>query len=222
MSARGVGRERVFSFRACALSQPKTMKIKFNRDALRLDKRILFSVIAVCVVMLLLAVPVWAAVNHNGIICDGGESNCVESWYGGSIRVYSDAGTTQKFAVVGSNGNTSIGGDLTVTGVITTNGGYIGVTPVATATARPHWCGVQSVTGAATVIPATLTAAGVTTPRAPVASLGQDITLDADSVTTSNSAGVVTLKVWQLRTAATTTPQAASGAATVNYCVDGN
>lgn len=122
--------------------------------------------------------------------------------------------------IVGGNG--SVAGDLTVTGVITTNGGYIGITPVATATARPHWCGTQNVTGAATVIPATLTAAGVTTPRAPVASLGTDITLDADNITVSNASGVVTLKVWQLRTAATTTPQAATTPVAVNYCVDGN
>lgn len=181
------------------------------------------TLLAVFVVMAVLALPVLAAINHNGIICDGGESNCVESWYGGSIRVYSDAGTTQKFAVVGSNGNTSIGGDLTVTGVITTNGGYVGnITPVATATARPHWCGVQTVNGSATVIPATLTAAGITTPRAPVATLGQDITLDGNAVTVANASGVVTLKVWQLRTAATTTPQAGTTPAVVDYCVDGN
>gem|GEM_PF-4191791 len=116
----------------------------------------------------------------------------------------------------------TVGGDLVVTGVITTEGGYVGITPVATATAQPHWCGTQNVTGSATVIPATLAAAGITTPRAPVASLGADITLDGDNVTTSNASGVVTLKVWQLRTAATTTPQAATTAIAVNYCVDGN
>ncbi len=195
-------------------------QILFNKQQ---AVRVIVSVLAVFAVMALLAVPVLAAINHNGIICDGGESNCVESWYGGSLRIYSDAGTTQKFAVVGSNGNTSIGGDLTVTGVITTNGGYAGnITPVATATARPHWCGVQTVNGAATVIPATLTAAGITTPRAPVATLGQDITLDANQVTVSNAAGVVTIKVWQLRTAATLTPQAATTPAVANVCVDGN
>ncbi len=121
-----------------------------------------------------------------------------------------------------NTGNINTSGNIVVSGVITTTGGYVGITPVATATARPHWCGVQSVNGVATVIPATLTAAGVTTPRAPVVSLGQDITLDGNSVTVSNASGVVTLKVWQLRTAATTTPQAATTPVTVNYCVDGN
>jgi hypothetical protein len=119
-------------------------------------------------------------------------------------------------------GNMTVGGNIVVTGVITTSGGYVGITPVATATTRPHWCGSQSVNGSATVIPATLTAAGITTPRAPVATLGQDITLDGNSVTVSNAANVVTVKVWQLRTAATTTPQAATTPVTVNYCVDGN
>lgn len=121
-----------------------------------------------------------------------------------------------------STGNVNTTGNIVVSGVITTTGGYVGITPVATATARPHWCGVQSVGGAATVIPATLAAAGITTPRAPIAALGQDITLDGNSVTTANASGVVTIKVWQLRTAATTTPQAATTPVTVNYCVDGD
>lgn len=144
---------------------------------------------------------------------------------GGDTSVGDDLTVTDDTSVGGDltlTGGATVGGDITVTGVITTNGGYIGVTPVATATARPHWCGAQSVNGSATVIPATLTAAGITTPRAPVASLGADITIDGDSVTTANSAGVVTLKVWQLRTAATTTPQAATTPITINYCIDGN
>lgn len=90
-------------------------KIHFPR---RTALTIAAIIVAVAVVSLLATLPVLAAINHNGIICDGGESNCVESWYGGSLRVYSDGGATQKFAVVGSSGNTSIAGTLNVTGVM--------------------------------------------------------------------------------------------------------
>jgi hypothetical protein len=153
-----------------------------------------------------LLVELSATVNQNLTV--GGDTTV-----GDDLTVADDAAITD---------DVTVGGDIVVTGVITTTGGYIGITPVATATRVPRWCGAQSVNGAATVIPATLTAAGITTPVAPVAALGADITLDGDSVTTANASGVVTLKVWQLRTAATTTPQAATTPITVNYCVSGN
>ena len=201
----------------------QAQRIRAHLTALPIPmQRVWLSVFLALFVMSLLAMPALAARMRAAILCDGGEPNCVEAWNGANLIVYSDNGTTQKFKVTGSNGNMTVGGDITVTGVITTNGGYVGITPVATATARPHWCSVQTVNGAATVIPATLTAAGVSTPRAVVASLGQDITLDGNLVTTSNTGGVVTLKVWQLRAAATTTPQAATTPVTVDYCVDGN
>ncbi|MGB8648867.1 MAG: hypothetical protein WCF84_26760 [Anaerolineae bacterium] len=74
------------------------------------------------------------AVNRNGIICDSGETNCVESQRGMNIVVYSDSGTTQKFKVDGATGNVTSAGDLSVTGLITVGGSYVGITPVATAT----------------------------------------------------------------------------------------
>src|SRR5437867_3882328 len=43
------------------------------------------------------------SITRNGIVCDSGETNCVESQNGMNFVVYSDAGTTQKFKVTGSS-----------------------------------------------------------------------------------------------------------------------
>lgn len=59
------------------------------------------------------------AIQRNGILCSSGETNCVDSRGGMNIIVYSDDGTTQKFKVTGSSGNTAVAGTLDVTGLST-------------------------------------------------------------------------------------------------------
>lgn len=66
--------------------------------------------------------------------CLAGSLNCVEARNGSNIVGYSDNGTTQKFSLDAATGNIVSAGNIEVTGVITTDGGYIGITPVATAT----------------------------------------------------------------------------------------
>lgn len=68
-------------------------------------QRIAAPLIVMLVVMLLLATPALAAVIRTGILCDSGETYCVEAWNGMSLIMYSDAGSTQKFKVDGANGN---------------------------------------------------------------------------------------------------------------------
>ena len=62
------------------------------------------------------------SIQRNGIICDSGETYCVDARKGMSIIVYSDNGTTQVFKVTGSSGNTAITGTLDVTGATTLTG----------------------------------------------------------------------------------------------------
>lgn len=93
----------------------------------------------------------------SGLKCLAGSLNCVEGRNGASIQLYSDNGTTSKFSV---NGTT---GDIVAAGVITTSGGYVGITPVPTATAITLFmgaaassyqsCGSTNVTGVATMTP---------------------------------------------------------------------
>lgn len=63
------------------------------------------------------------AVTRNGIVCDSGETNCIES-YGMNVLVNNAAGT-QKFKVTASSGNTDVAGDLAVTGSNTSTGALI-------------------------------------------------------------------------------------------------
>lgn len=78
--------------------------------------------------------------------------------------------------------------------------------------------GEQSITGSGTAIPATLTAAGISTPQFVQATLGQAITGDANLVSATHGSGVVTLLVYN----SALTPVAASGAAVVDYEICGN
>lgn len=127
--------------------------------------------------------------------------------------------------IVGGNG--TVAGDLVVTGVITTDGGYIGITPVATATAVTlHYgntpapakvvCKSVTVLGAATV-----TAPGITTPQAVQQSLNADPGNTYWNSSHTNSSGVVTVKVWQNMLSGTVTPQAATTAVAMDVCIVG-
>lgn len=77
--------------------------------------------------------------------------------------------------------------------------------------------GTQNVIGAATVIPATLTAAGIATPSFVVTGLGTDATGDGLHLTHTRASGVVTLKVWS----SALTPVAATTVVAVDYEVCG-
>lgn len=87
-------------------------------------------------------------------------------------------------------------------------------TPAIQSQATPaRWiCNTINVTGSATMTPQ-----AITTPNAVVASLAQDATGDAARVTAAQSAGVITIKVWN--TALTPAPN--STPAAVYFCVSG-
>lgn len=113
---------------------------------------------------------------------------------------------TPVFSVNGS-GNSTIAGSLTVSGAI--NG-------------VKCYKGQQSVLGAATAIPATLTAAGISTPTWADQSFAA---APGDTYWQSyhtNSAGVVTFGVYQQLLSGTVTPQAATTTVALDYEVCGN
>lgn len=89
----------------------KTMKKQFPFSRERVS-RLVGMVLAILLVTLLLASPLYAAIIRTGIICDSGETNCVEAQHGMNIIVYSDAGSTQKFKVTGSTGAVDTAGAL--------------------------------------------------------------------------------------------------------------
>lgn len=86
--------------------------------------------------------------------CLAGSLNCVEARNGSDIVGYSDNGTTQKFKLNGATGSISTAGDLEVTGVITSDGGYVSITPVPTATR------IAALPGLAVTTPNALSVAG--------------------------------------------------------------
>lgn len=114
---------------------------------------------------------------------------------------------TPVFSVSGA-GNTTIGGTLGVTGLVTING-------------VKCYKGQQSVLGAATAIPATLTAAGISTPawvsQSFAASPGDTYWQHSHT----NAAGVVTFNVYQRLLSGTVTPQAATTTVALDYEVCG-
>lgn len=59
------------------------------------------------------------ATERGSLLCATEDGNCVESWNGSDIVVYSDTGSTEKFSVDGATGNVVLAGGLTVTGGIT-------------------------------------------------------------------------------------------------------
>jgi len=75
------------------------------------------------------------ALTSGGIKCHsvGPTGNCVEIWNGGDVRIYSNQGTTSKFAVDGATGDTTIAGSLAVSGS-TVDGGVIGNNTAITGT----------------------------------------------------------------------------------------
>lgn len=156
----------------------------------------------------------------SGVQCKAGSLNCVDARNGSSIVTYSDNGSTQTIKLNGSTGS------IEASGVITTDGGYIGITPVPTATVDPRRliygatetpanqkivCGQTNVTGTGTL------ATGLATPSYGVVSLAGDVTGDHARVSYTNSGGTVTAKVWN----SALTPAAASGAVVVDWCFVG-
>lgn len=70
----------------------------------------------------LAAIPAYR-VWRGGLLCATESGNCVESWNGSDIYVYSDQGSTQKFHVDGATGNIDSEGTLTVEGSISSGTG---------------------------------------------------------------------------------------------------
>lgn len=124
---------------------------------------------------------------------------CLQIYNGSDIEVFSQAGA-RTWYLDGETGSTSGGQGL------------------------GNRCvrGQQSVIGAATVIPATLTAAGITTPSWAMHSMAGDIGNTHHSASHSNASGVVTLKVWNNMLSGTVTPQAATTTVAIDYEVCGN
>lgn len=134
-----------------------------------------------------------------GVITPGA---CLQVYNGSDMEAFSAAGA-RTFFMDGETGNVTTAGTFTVTGAVN---GYKCV----------H--GSQSITGSGTAIPATMTAAGISTPSIILASLNSASTGDLHHVSAVTSGGAVTLQVWN----SALTPAASSGAATVAYEICGN
>ncbi len=176
---------------------------------------------------------------QGGIFCtapDGATGDCVSIWNGGNISVYSNQGGSLRFSVNGDSGNVNTAGVLSVKGTPIAYATAIPTpTPANTATPQPTYaytaptvvpnvlgygssgkrlvCGSSVITGTDTI------AHGLATPSFVVASLGQDVTYDGESVSFTNAAATVTLKVWGVNVLGT--PVAAATPAAVDWCVLG-
>lgn len=130
--------------------------------------------------------------------------DCVQAWNGSTMHFYSAAGLNT-FSVDGATGNITTTGTLSVGGEITESGTNCakGQTNVAS--------------GSATVSAVTLSALGITTPTWADASLAVAATGDAENVSHTNSAGVVTLLVKN----SALTPAAATTTTAVDWEVCG-
>lgn len=110
-------------------------------------------------------------------------------------------------AAVDGSGNATFSGNLTVTGNI--NG-------------VKCYKGQQTVLGAATAIPATLTAAGISTPTWAEEGFAASPGDTYWNHSHTNAAGVVTFNVYQNMLSGTVTPQAATTSVALDYQVCGN
>lgn len=126
--------------------------------------------------------------------------SCLQVYNGSDIEVFSSAGR-RTWYLDGETGNVTAFGSV--------SSGASGWKCV-------H--GTQSITGSGTAIPATLTAAGISTPQVVIPAISGNTTGDINSVSASRGSGVVTFLVWN----SALTPVAASGAATIDYQVCGN
>jgi hypothetical protein len=102
------------------------------------------------------------ATDRGSLLCATEDGNCVESWNGSDIVVYSDQGSTEKFSVDGATGNVVLAGGLTVTGgvtgtnVLTTGDQTVaGVKTFSTAVAVGALTGPVTLTGPTAVATAT-------------------------------------------------------------------
>lgn len=125
---------------------------------------------------------------------------CVQIYNGSDIEVKASTGRTT-WLLDGETGNV-------------TTFGAISQGPSALKCAY----GSQSITGSGTVVAATPAAMGITTPVYVLQSLAEDSTGAKHHTSSTNAAGVVTLKVWD----SALTPAASGSAAVVNYTVCGN
>lgn len=80
------------------------------------------------------------AVERQSLLCATESGNCVESWNGSDIVVYSDAGSTQTAAIDGATGDIDVegdldfGGDLEIGGVQTVDFNEFGTNTISTNT----------------------------------------------------------------------------------------
>lgn len=111
---------------------------------------------------------------------------------------------------VGNGGAVTMTGNLTVSGVISQG-----------ASAQKCITGQQSYIGSATVIPATLTAAGITTPFPAIGSINQGPNNNVNLLSSTSTSGVVTLNAWQAILGATLTPVASTTTVAETYTICG-
>lgn len=129
---------------------------------------------------------------------------CLQVYNGSDIEVFSSAGR-RTWYLDGETGNVTVYGSISE--------GASGVKCVD---------GEQSFIGSATVIPATLTAAGISTPRAALMSFASSPNNDHALLWSTSSGGAVTLNAGQAILGATLTPQAATTTVSTEYRVCGN
>lgn len=147
---------------------------------------------------------------NSSLLCMRADFDCVQGRSGAGIHLYSSNNTNTFFA----DGAT---GDLMVTGIIT--GSSLAVsTPIlsygTTPAAVREVCKTVNITGSSTV-----TAPGISTPRAVTHGMNADPVGNYNLVTHTNSAGVVTVKVWGL---VAQTPVANTTPVSVDVCIKGN
>ncbi len=161
------------------------------------NKKFLFAALAVALIVMVL-VAAFAPLNAENIQRPGAPR--------AQNMVPTPITTPSNLDALSLTSNLAVGGNLTVSG--TTNG---------------YYCtnGSQTITGSATAIPATLTAAGITTPvfvqHSIAASPGNTYWRDYHI----NAGGVITIGLYQNILSGTVTPQAATTAVAVDYVVCG-
>lgn len=111
---------------------------------------------------------------------------------------------------IGNGGNVTLTGNLSVSGSLSQG-----------ASTQKCVGGQQSFIGSATVIPATLTAAGITTPFPAVMTINQGPNNNNGLLASTSSSGVVSMNAYQAILGATLTPVAATTTTAVTYYVCG-
>lgn len=138
------------------------------------------------------------SIERGALLCATESGNCVESWNGSDLIMYSDAGSTQKYHVDGATGNVDAEGTLNVAGAATLGSVTLGASTLGDTTIGGTLIvtSTAGITGAVTMadnasVAGTLGVTGNSTFSADVA-IADDLIISSQTAISVTDGGIIT------------------------------